>query len=550
MENATESIMKAASRVHADSAVSIISKVSDRLRKEDVAALTAIASRIPWRDDDGCKICMALYETQKETGERAARRAMQDYRMIIEYFFEEQWANLLDATYPSDAKLDVVIEKALSLDGRTLSESTKKWMMEFWLFVCGMAATLDETKKMYLISITRKMKQGAKGYPRPAIHLIKLPPPTELYALDPELYNRVFGAESPAPASTKIDEAKLLASDAMSRCRGGGAPSISTTLQVRSNSFGASSTDSMDTVGMMLRSMEGMQTRFLDALANHGNMGNIDIEHLQKRREIQKYPTPGLPRELQQLQQPQQLQLQWQQQQQHHHLDGGAADCDTARKQTTSETPRGARGGERVDLMTPPKLSNEEMMRRKSYALAFADKEKATVKVPVSSIIAEMRAERTDETREENKRKKAAEAAPNAAVDVKPAVKPKKKNNTAKKTKKATAKKLAVKKLAMVVKPAAFGKAVKHTEVAKAGKTDSTVKAVGLFNPSYGVEYSRSRAQCRTGLKGPKQSFGFTYGKGHAVETQKGAEEIAEKWVEHINNGKSMDQAIALAQAS
>ena len=84
MDGATDSTKKAASRVHAGSAVQIIRRVSDRLLADDVARLSAIASRIPWIGADGTNVCTALYDTHT-TRERADRRPMQDYIMLIDY---------------------------------------------------------------------------------------------------------------------------------------------------------------------------------------------------------------------------------------------------------------------------------------------------------------------------------------------------------------------------------------------------------------------------------------------------------------------------------
>ena len=77
---------------------------------------------------DKTMILKGLYGDVAPPKERATRGKMQNYRAFLSYFTASEWTFLMKDTPPLESKLSVVVEKLLSLEGRCLSEPTKKFV--------------------------------------------------------------------------------------------------------------------------------------------------------------------------------------------------------------------------------------------------------------------------------------------------------------------------------------------------------------------------------------------------------------------------------------
>ena len=113
----------AVSRTQCSAVIATVAKCT--VSVEELAELQVLASQTQWADGDLVHVLQALSST---TSQQAARRSMQDFSAIADYFTASEWAVLDDPELGMCIKRDVILQRATNLGCRCPTEGSTKYM--------------------------------------------------------------------------------------------------------------------------------------------------------------------------------------------------------------------------------------------------------------------------------------------------------------------------------------------------------------------------------------------------------------------------------------
>ena len=155
------------------------------------------------------------------TTSTTARRPLQDFGTVVNFYTEAQWGILLDDAAVPSHKLRVVIEHAHFLGLRCASETTIQKLTALFLCVSEGPLVARAMAASQKLSMTRHLKQELKklGDSPPLVYLLALPLlPSELATQHPQVYEAVF--KTTAPVAMKLDLNSFTEVLSTVRCRG------------------------------------------------------------------------------------------------------------------------------------------------------------------------------------------------------------------------------------------------------------------------------------------------------------------------------------------
>ena len=193
-----------------------------------LADLCQEAGLLQWAGQDGERLLEAFSEAmsmQDTAVRRRGRRHLQNYKSFLEYFEEQEWNQLFDSTCNAQSKLALLLQKMLSLGGRTLDEHSSKLGSSAYLLVTETPEKLRAMPAGYKKAIHNQFKRDFKTMAFKTgialTHITELPPnPSTLLQEHPAIYKQAFGDGSPVPCKLALDQLVLI--EASYGCRGGG----------------------------------------------------------------------------------------------------------------------------------------------------------------------------------------------------------------------------------------------------------------------------------------------------------------------------------------
>lgn len=481
-----------------------------RLGLSDQVELSELLAKIPWfsekHRDDVLALCTGgrVEPVSSVQATSKTRRNLQDYGAIVNFYTEQQWAVMLSDVATPAQKLQTLVEQPHSLGLRCASETTIQKLTTVYLCVSEGAVQAKALPVSTKLAMTRHIKGELKtlGDAPPQVFLQSLPPtPQQLQVEQPTLYASVFSKSGPVPMQISLQLfAELLPSVRCRGCKAGVGPGLETTnFSQVAGQFMA-----------QMQSMQNMQMATLQALSGRAqlpqpqrglavmkqgelfdNVPRLHVQHDSQSTTSGQLALCGRALDesaagKQQLQQDKLEPEKPLQQQLHGQLHGPQAEPSA----TPSQPPPGQQ--DRENAVLPPKrarLSVTESVALINQRMGERDKERAAA---------------AKEAKAEAKAQAKASAKALAQQPVKKDVQ-------------------AGKGIAIKTKPP-NGKKQK----VKAEPIDEEIP-IKKANPHFGIEHSRSRIQCRTGLTGPGQNVSFRFGEGFdklAVATSK-----AKAWV-------------------
>ena len=183
----------------------------------------------------GCDVVGPLTALSPSPGaSREARKPMQNFLRITNYFDKGEWSTLLDASGSTVSKLAVVLDKAYRLGGRALDEHSLKMLTSLWLCCCF-------HNPIELTAIPLEQRMSYKGWVKdqilymlrkgdvPDVWVVCLPHEPDSFRQGfPAMYAQAFGSSDGPVSPPMWFQQRLMQFDSTWKCRGtstGGDPS-------------------------------------------------------------------------------------------------------------------------------------------------------------------------------------------------------------------------------------------------------------------------------------------------------------------------------------
>ena len=133
------------SRVQANAIVAMLSRGWANLSCDDKSALAMLVNNIDWYAGHDMPILAILARDARDASSANNRNAQQKYTSFAEFLTVDNWAKLLPddgEVPPSNACLNIIIQRVVRLGGYNLCEHTTKLMTSLWLLITE--PTVDE----------------------------------------------------------------------------------------------------------------------------------------------------------------------------------------------------------------------------------------------------------------------------------------------------------------------------------------------------------------------------------------------------------------------
>ncbi|CAK0822153.1 unnamed protein product, partial [Prorocentrum cordatum] len=176
---------------------------SARLQPTQVTTLSSLVAAQPWSEVSKGRLLEKLGSIVASGSAVGLRMAQQDYECIFGYLTAGSRHQLALADVPEEAKLNVLVEVAISLGLRNPTEGTHQMLTAMWrMAVDGAEAAKNlawAAKYSYLQQTKRVFKRQVSRLPAPPVRLIELPTsPSTFCENHPDFFKQVYGDELPA----------------------------------------------------------------------------------------------------------------------------------------------------------------------------------------------------------------------------------------------------------------------------------------------------------------------------------------------------------------
>ena len=216
-----------ASRAQCNALVNAVRRAG-RLQLADKASLAELAQHVPWEASDAATIASAFSDidaaSEEQLASRRSRHSLQDFQNIHNFFLESEWACLVDSKASMTVRLDVIINRCISLSLRNPNELTLKHMTAILCVLGDGADSLHTHRTQDKTHMLLHVKQHFRSVSRRAgpahEHIRKLPACfADLQHEDPHVASSAFPGEE--PCQCPIDVRLLHSAGQSFRCRGG-----------------------------------------------------------------------------------------------------------------------------------------------------------------------------------------------------------------------------------------------------------------------------------------------------------------------------------------
>ena len=154
----------AMSRVQANAVVAMLNRGWATLSSDDKAALAIMVNNVDWYAGHDMPI-LALLARDSASGN--TRTAQQKYTSFVEFLTEDNWSKLLPAdgdVPPSNACLNIIIQRVVRLGGYNAREFTTKLMTSMWLMICE--PSVDRMSCFQLKNAAQLRQEGIQAHCR------------------------------------------------------------------------------------------------------------------------------------------------------------------------------------------------------------------------------------------------------------------------------------------------------------------------------------------------------------------------------------------------
>ena len=469
------------------------------LSLEQTTEVVEALAEVPWQCKQHADDVLAALAsgpavvTSANSSPASARRPLQDFTSVVNFFTEEQWEFMFgDAAVPSQ-KLHMMLEHCHALGLRCASEMTVQRLTT--LFVCSSEGVLGAKamQPSQKLAMTKHIKSELKklGDGPSAVYLTVLPlMPSELEAGHPDLFRAVFKTKEPVPM--KLDLHSF--ADVLSTvpCRGRKLDSCSAMGSANFNQVAAGFLQQM-------QQMQQLQMATYHALTGSGGKAS-GMPKAMASLMPGLSPLPAIEPALQIQDLRPQVQMQ------------PAALQEPPAPSPAAQLQRAASLEPQVQPEPAPATSMQPApdaaplaaaaMPMLPVALGQAPKKKARPSVADSIALISSKIDERDACRKE-------------AAKAKAKAKAKAEEDKGKDKGKANA-------------DGKNNAKAKISPKAKAKDAPSTTSTNGVFKPCFQVVTTRKLVQCRTGLKGPGQNHSISFA---SAGDQVKAIAMAKKWV-------------------
>jgi len=194
----------AASRTQCSAMIATVSRCT--VSVEELAELQVLASQIQWADGDLVQVLQSL---SSPASQHPARRSMQDFSALHDYFTATEWVVLEDHELGMCIKRDVILQRATNLGARCPTEGSIKYMSSL-LLVCSeppgpLTRMTSEQKQNTCKFIKSEFKKLIRKLSQPASYVEQLPSdPKHLQIGQPALFAKAYGCEGPVPCKPDV----------------------------------------------------------------------------------------------------------------------------------------------------------------------------------------------------------------------------------------------------------------------------------------------------------------------------------------------------------
>ena len=207
LQSAKDSLIKAQgndflfsrmSAMHSSAVISTLRPFEEGLTIEEKMDLSDEVLKTNWHGTDGERILRVLLKekvAEKERGGVRERKPYQNYFNVVEMWTEEEWRNLRSCNVKSAVELLVL--KVFNLQGRSLSEKSKKHLMCFIFAATGAEDLSFEQKASMRRGFNVRLKDMRRKSQAPTTYIQMLPSPTELRDKYPDVYAMAFPNADP-----------------------------------------------------------------------------------------------------------------------------------------------------------------------------------------------------------------------------------------------------------------------------------------------------------------------------------------------------------------
>ncbi|CAK0799785.1 unnamed protein product, partial [Prorocentrum cordatum] len=195
---------------------------SARLQPTQVTTLSSLVAAQPWSEVSKGRLLEKLGSIVASGSAVGLRMAQQDYECIFGYLTAGSWHQLARTDVPEEAKLNVLVDVAISLSLRNPTEGTYHMLTAMWrMAVDGAEAAKNlarAAKYSYLQQTKRVFKRQVSRLPAPPVRLTELPTsPSTFCGNHPDFFKQVYGDE--LPAACPAPEAAIRSVQATYPCR-------------------------------------------------------------------------------------------------------------------------------------------------------------------------------------------------------------------------------------------------------------------------------------------------------------------------------------------
>ena len=139
---------------------------------------------------------------------------------LLHYFTEEEWMKIANGCSLAEA-MDMLICRLLALGGVNLSEKCKSWLVSLILHLGNLGGCTQEEKQDLFVWFKEELKRRRRRCEQVDPYILNLPLPNKLKADSPDLFQSVFGVQTPVPDKLCLESLQL----PLVSCRPSGTPS-------------------------------------------------------------------------------------------------------------------------------------------------------------------------------------------------------------------------------------------------------------------------------------------------------------------------------------
>ena len=192
------------SRVQKDALLAAMSKNAEflpGLSSENRGKLLALLLQCSFAEDDKAAILKMVDPVVAQKKKKSKRKQMQVfYPTILQYFRTDEWRSMRDTADMCNV-VDVFVSRLLELGGCNLSEPCMASVVSCMMWLCGAMRLDQQSKSRVLMYVKAEYKRRGRHQQQFAMpYMLRLPAVQLLQAQQPDLWEKVFGAEEPGPA--------------------------------------------------------------------------------------------------------------------------------------------------------------------------------------------------------------------------------------------------------------------------------------------------------------------------------------------------------------